>query len=110
LGTDRRFYENVGALPLDSTSTFIRSLPAPTPTGPIIMTSGVATLTLRDSAGRPLTVQFPDRSALPPVVPNSVGAFVSGIASIKATLDAFARGELRSYPQVTALTKTDGWK
>jgi hypothetical protein len=74
------------------------------------MTNGVVTLTLRDSAGRPVTVQFPDRGLPPPVATSTVGAFVSGIASMKAALDAFARGELKNYPQVTALTKTDGWK
>jgi hypothetical protein len=110
LGADRRFYENVGTLPLDSTSTFIRSLPSPAPAMPVIMTNGVVTMTLRDSIGRPVTVQFVPERALPPPVPSSVGAFVSGIASIKAALDAFARGELKSYPQVTALTKTEGWK
>ena len=106
LGADDRFYRNVASLPLDTTSAFIRSLP--TPASPLILLNGVATIMLRDSAGRPVTVQLPDR---PPAANQSTtGAFISGISSIPLTLAAFARGELRTYTQVTALTKTDGWK
>ena len=35
---------------------------------------------------------------------------VSGIASIRTTLDAFADNRLNNYAQVIAMTKTDGWK
>jgi hypothetical protein len=39
-----------------------------------------------------------------------MGSLVSGTAPIRAMLDAFARGELTTYAQAIALTKTDGWK
>jgi hypothetical protein len=38
------------------------------------------------------------------------GTLVSGIASIRAMLEAFARGDLRSYPDAIGMTKTSGWK
>jgi len=41
---------------------------------------------------------------------GGMGSLVSGTAPIRAMLDAFARGELTTYAQAIALTKTDGWK
>jgi len=78
---DRRFYRSVEALPIDSTSSFIRSLPA----------GSVPVLP-------------------PPAAVSSTGAFISGIAPIKATLDAFANGQLTTYARVSAMTRTDGWQ
>jgi hypothetical protein len=34
----------------------------------------------------------------------------SGLASIRATLEALNTGKLIDYPQVIAMTKIDGWK
>lgn len=127
LGADERFYRNVETLPLDSTSTFIRSLPAssgvaPSPTSlptslgatrytrfDVTDSSGVRIITATgtDSAGQPVQRRFV--TGIPPVVPNT-GAFASGIAPINRALVAFANGQLKNYGQVIALTKTDGWK
>jgi hypothetical protein len=38
------------------------------------------------------------------------GLLTSGIASMKATLDAFFLGELKSYSAVIDMTKTSGWQ
>jgi hypothetical protein len=82
-GSHERFYRNVEALPIDSTSTFIRSLPpGPSPVG----------------------------MAAPPATVANTSAFVSGTALINRALDAFANGRLTNYRQVTAMTKTDDWK
>jgi len=120
LGADQRFYRNVSALPIDSTSMFIRSLPAgsPPPFLPpaallgatrlqVSDSAGVRTIiaTTIDSAGRTATTRF---VANPPVV-SSTGAFTSGVASIGATLDAFAKGQLGTYALVSAMTKATGW-
>jgi hypothetical protein len=35
---------------------------------------------------------------------------INGIASIRASLDAFDKGELNSYARAIAMTKLDGWK
>jgi len=121
-GADQRFYHNVAALPIDSTSTFIRSLPASGPAVPTIILQSPAfaySFRILDIRGRrvfrvPLfdtTVVF---SARPPTGGSSVslssgGAFTSGIASIRHTLDAFDKGELKSYSQLINLTKTEGW-
>ncbi|MGH7620444.1 MAG: hypothetical protein ACREPM_24770 [Gemmatimonadaceae bacterium] len=123
MGAEQRFYRSVAALPLDSTSTFIRSLPSPGPavnvqglpvippnTGAlrIVDSAGVRILSgTIDSAGRVTTW----RVVTPAPPPRSnPGAFISGIAPIQRTLDAFAANQLRTYARVTAMTKTDGWK
>ncbi|HEX7121034.1 MAG TPA: hypothetical protein VF178_01600 [Gemmatimonadaceae bacterium] len=188
-GIADRFYGNVATLPLDSTSTFIRSVP---PTGrfgggrfivrgsgsPPLPTSGIRSIQVRDSAGvrvlqivqdsagTPVTTVLRDSVASPPQAATSAGkpdstadslraaarrdssvaiAFTvlnivpardsvakpdtmvfrsvpvprtiimgglldSGLASIHQTLEAFFNGELRSYPDVVGMTKTDGWQ
>jgi hypothetical protein len=121
-GAEQRFYRNVAALPIDSTSMFIRSLPSSGPAVPtIILQSPMLAYSFRilDIRGRrvfrvPLfdtTLVFSTR---PPAGASSLslssgGAFTSGIASIRHTLDAFETGELKSYSQLIALTKTEGW-
>jgi hypothetical protein len=123
-GLEQRFYRSVQMLPIDSTSTFIRSLPStsiplmglPPATSAtvnsvrVLDSSGfkIITATMTDSTGKPVTTSF----VLPPSVPAiaNPGAFVSGIAPIRGALDAFMKGQLTTYGQVTALTKTDAWK
>ncbi len=125
LGADERFYNSVASLPLDSTSTFIRSMPASNPVllpalvmpaSPlanmsisVVDSSGVRIMTVTgvDSAGKSVTSRVV--SAIPAATAASTSAFVSGIASIRGALDAFAKGQLSMYAQVTAMTKTDGW-
>jgi hypothetical protein len=123
LGADQRFYRNVASLPIDSTSMFIRSLPASTPTlmptpaglpsGPVRLqvvdsagTRTIIAITI-DSAGRAITTRI--NAGPTPSQASATGAFISGIAPIARTLDAFAIGQLRTYAQVSAMTKTDGW-
>lgn len=160
-----RFYRNVEALPIDSTSMFIRSVP---PNGDVggMMTfiqgggGNIATLNLSvsiadsagvrvirtttiDSAGRSVTTSQIDTSARGqspleifrtlrarddsiarvrsggPVItslPNgglrtlSVGgSLLSGIASMRASLDAFNANRLNTYQQAIAMTKTSDW-
>jgi hypothetical protein len=173
------FYKNVETLPLDSTSTFIRSVPPSsgfgsmfnimTTQGPfsaammsnnysvqVIDSGGVHIIvTTSDSAGKPVTTRTIDTSATRPsplkifqdlrarddslarlradstqrangiigpstgvvvtgpgratMVANA-GTLVSGLASIRETLDAFNSGRLPRYSDVTAMTKIDGWK
>jgi len=177
-----RFYKNVETLPLDSTSTFIRSVPPNNGFGGVfnVMTSSgmfgsssvttsnysvqvidsanvhIILTTSSDSAGRPITTRTIDTSATRPspliifnqlrsrddsiarsrsdstqrknsgtVVPlpnpgvnglgptamfPNAGTLVSGLASIRETLDAFNGGRLPRYVDLTAMTKTDGWK
>src|SRR5262245_11306322 len=48
-----------------------------------------------------------------PVMPTFMiggSTLVSGIASIRAMLDAFDQGLLRAYPDAIGMTKTSGWK
>jgi hypothetical protein len=73
----------------------------------IIDSSGARILiaTGTDSAGKPITF----RQILPVAPPASSTAFVSGTAPMQVTLDAFASGQLKTYGQVSAMTKTDGW-
>ncbi len=162
-GVASQFYQNVATLPLDSTSTFIRSvtrgagsmlgISAITYLGGVgggtIVTSGTGVTrykismvdsggvrvirTTTDSAGQPVIrttidstkgvatrsvipnfpIPFP---AQPPGTPSSVvraingGSLTSGIASIMATLAAFNAGQLVSWQNVIAMTKTTGWK
>jgi hypothetical protein len=117
-GADQRFYRNVGALPIDSTSMFIRSLPTNNPPVPPLLglppglraqlsdSAGVRAIiaTTTDSAGRTVTTRY----QLRPLAVGSTSAFTSGVASIGATLDAFAHGELGTYARVSAMTKTTG--
>ena len=44
------------------------------------------------------------------IVVRGGGTLASGIAPIRRSLDTFASGGLRSYDQVIATTKTNGWK
>jgi hypothetical protein len=163
-GVAERFYRNVATLPIDSTSTFIRSVTpsggyapgsgmytngpgsmvAVGPTGyysvQVIDSGGVRIITTTtDSAGQRVTKRTIDSTG----TQSAVSAFrvlrtrgdsllftradsmfrsmrsyvarmgpmlVSGIASMRATLDAFADNRLNSYAQAIAMTKTDGWK
>ena len=123
-GADKRFYENVATMPFDSTSTFIRSLPAGVSVVPARLLPPIGTfgsVRIVDSGGvRIVTSSGTDSSGksistrtvltLPAVTVNAVGAFVSGIAPISVVLDAFSKGELATYQRLTGLTKTDGWK
>ena len=121
-GADRRFYRNVETLPIDSTSSFIRAVPVgagpplqigglPIPTNSSVQardSAGVTIITASstDSTGRTVTRVFTIDK--PPAA--NLGAFTSGISSIGAVLDALAKGELSTYQQVVALTKTEGWQ
>jgi hypothetical protein len=123
LGLEKAFYRNVATLPIDSTSTFIRSLPAPSAPMPplpslafnltrvVVSTdsTGVRTVTASgtDSTGKAFTTSF-----VAPAAPmNTLGAFVSGTAPVRRVLEAFLAGQLDTYPKLTAVTKTDfGWK
>jgi hypothetical protein len=54
-----------------------------------------------------------DSSWRVPVLPTFMvggSTLVSGIASIRAMLDAFDQGLLRAYPDAIGMTKTSGWK
>ena len=173
-GDAEQFYHNVETLPLDSTSTFIRSVPPNNFIGgPVSIISGgmpafVGTnnyysiavrdsagvtiiQTTSDSAGHPVTTRTIDSSATHrpsglevlralrarddsllrartdsmrrasgdtlggfgisrPIIVGNAGVLVSGIASIRASLDAFTSGRLQYYSQLIAMTKTEGWK
>ena len=41
---------------------------------------------------------------------GNAGTLVSGLVSIRATLEAFNAGKLLRYQDATAMTKIDGWK
>ena len=125
-----RFYRNVETLPIDSTSTFIRAVP-PTP-GPLILAapqlagplpSNLTNITVQvtdsggvriliatgvDSSGK--VVQTRIVAPIPPVTTASTSAFISGITPISRVLEAFANGQLRTYDQLNAMTKTGDWK
>jgi hypothetical protein len=118
-GADQRFYRNVATLPIDSTSTFIRSLPANPAPNPVFFT-GPATYTfeitdrtgarvIKSPLGDTSLVNSLLRANSRAITLASTAAFTSGIASISRTLEAFTAGQLGSYSQVTASTKTDGW-
>jgi hypothetical protein len=126
---DGQFYRNVQALPIDSTSMFIRAIP-PSPAANSLIPQLLATVPtnisnvsvqIRDSSGvRILVATGVDsggkafvRRMLDTGVTATVAntsAFISGIAPIGRALDAFAGGELKTYERVTALTKTTEWK
>ncbi|HEY9225025.1 MAG TPA: hypothetical protein VIP11_00160 [Gemmatimonadaceae bacterium] len=125
-GADERFYRNIETLPIDSTSMFIRSLPGSVSivtTAPlvgmlsatqfnsvrIIDSSGVRIVLAAtvDSSGKEVTTRV---GTLPAPAPSSASAFTSGIAPIRRTLDAFLSGQLKTYQQLTAMTKIDGWQ
>jgi hypothetical protein len=127
---DERFFRNVEALPIDSTSMFIRSVPpSPGPT-PTLVSQLVASLPsnlkdvsvqIRDSSGVRILVAAGTDSAgkavvrrvvdsVPAATPANTSAFISGIATMKRVLEAFSSGQLNSYQQLTAMTKTDDWK
>jgi hypothetical protein len=123
----RRFYENVATLPLDSASAFIRSVPGtggtpPIPPGLLETGSGsvtriqtidsanvrIFTLIGTDSAGKAFSkravVPFPPQDLV------STSAFISGLANIRRTLDAYTGGRITTYTHVQASTKTSGWE
>ena len=127
---DALFYRNVGALPIDSTSMFIRALPAsPSPTinvGPQVfgtLASNLSNLRMQvtdsggvrilmatgvDSSGKSITTRIVARAT--PTTVATTSAFISGIAPINRVLEAFATGQLKTYERVTAMTKTEDWK
>jgi hypothetical protein len=176
-----RFYKNVETLPVDSTSTFIRSVPPNndfggafrviSAAGMMFGSSSITTnnysvqvidsggvhiiLTTSDSAGKLVTTRTIDTSATRPsplvifnqlrarddsiargrrdstqrwngtstpvptpgvnglgptaMFPNA-GTLVSGLASIRETLDAFNAGRMPRYSDLIAMTKIDDWK
>jgi hypothetical protein len=182
-----RFYRNVETLPVDSTSTFIRSVPpnngafggtftflsggAPTAISNAYFSVAVrdsggvrVVQTQTDSAGTRVTKETIDSSrtrrptplelfralrarddsllrartdsasriagrdstfagrspfradstfslgVTRSVVVGNAGTLVSGLAPIRASLEAFKSGTLRTYQQAIAMTKIDGWK
>ena len=159
-----RFYRNVEALPIDSTSMFIRSVPqngdifgggmrfiqsgggniATRDLSVSIVDSGgvrVIRTTTIDSTGRPVTTSQIDTSGRGQsplevfrtlrarddsiarvrgggggltLMPNGGvrmvgGGLLSGIASIRASLDAFNADRLNTYMQAVEMTKTSDW-
>jgi hypothetical protein len=123
-----RFYTNVADLPIDSTSTFIRSFPPSgdrhytlIPSNPALTVSkDSVTRGRQDSSGRAPGVVNPPTSILrtdsaglamlskPVFVSSSM--LISGIVRIRATLEAFKKGELSTFAQAIAMTKIDGWE
>jgi len=123
----RRFYENVATLPLDATSTFIRSVPGSGGTPALLpgfleigagatirlqtVDSGGARIfvaTGTDSAGNAIS-----KRAVVPIPPQdlaSTSAFISGLANMRAALSAYSAGQLSSYSRVQLMTKTEGWE
>jgi len=61
-----------------------------------------------DSSGK--VVQTRIVAPIPPVTTASTSAFISGITPISRVLEAFANGQLRTYDQLNAMTKTGDWK
>ena len=186
-GDADRFYSNVSALPIDSNSTFIRSVPPDNgglggaftfitggPSGGFASNTYVS-ISTRDSAGvtvvrtttdsagtlvtketidssaarRPSALELfrafraredsllraradstnrtasrdsaafgsPFRSISPfsvggnrSINVGNIGTLVSGLASIRASLEAFNSGKLLRYSDAIAMTKIDGWK
>jgi len=183
-GDAERFYRNVETLPVDSTSSFIRSVPngilgaglqmfggssitTSILGGPsksysvrVVDSGGVNVIwTTVDSGGKSVTTRTVDSSQarataldifrslrarddsafrarfdsaqrasgggttvfgrdtvpalggpLRSVVVGGAGSLASGLASIRASLEAFNAGRLRLYEDVTLMTKTSGWK
>jgi len=186
-GDAAKFYGNVETLPLDSTSTFIRSVPPadggrfffgnPGYVGSTVSTNyysvqvrdsaGMSIIyTTSDSAGRLVTTRAIDSSKTPrpsaleifrslrarddsllqaqadsarrggvrdstsalikvfgrdTLAPTAFGptrgfyrvnarVLVSGLASIRGTIDAFGGGRLSDYRDLTGMTKIDGWR
>jgi hypothetical protein len=186
-GDAERFYRNVETLPVDSNSTFIRSVPPDngglggaltfmSGGGSAFTSNGYISVSIRDSAGVNVVRTTTDsagtlvtkeridssRTARPTpfelfralraredsllraradsmnrlavrdstvfgrysfradsmfgfggtrsLVVGNAGTLVSGLASIRASLEAFNGGKLLSYPQAIAMTKIDGWK
>jgi hypothetical protein len=123
----RRFYENVATLPLDSTSTLIRSVPGSggIPAMPVGFletgAGGSVRLQMVDSGGVRIFVatgtdstgKAVSKRAVVPVPPQdlaSTSAFISGLANMRAALGAYAAGQLASYSRVQMMTKTEGWE
>ncbi len=176
-----RFYENVKTLPIDTTSSFIRSVPPGDPFGGgspsfignlpratstsysvrVVDSGGVSIVltTTTDSTGATVSTRRIDSSGTG-VSPLQVfrglrarddsllrmrldslfglrardtsgggapslgtfltsgngirlsfgGSLTSGIAAIRASLDAYTAGRLTSYSQAVGMTKIDGWK
>ena len=61
-----------------------------------------------DSGGKPVTRRIVDPGPLATLANTT--AFISGIAPINRVLAAFANGQLTTYDQLTAMTKTGEWK
>ena len=165
MGDAERFYRNVETLPVDSGSTFIRSVPPDNGLfgGAFTITNGTSVTlgsnsyvsvavrdsggvsvvrTTTDSAGTLVTKETIDssRTRRPSplelfrafraredsllrardtsfnfggsrsIVVGNAGTLVSGLVSIRATLEAFNAGKLLRYQDATAMTKIDGWK
>jgi hypothetical protein len=128
--SDERFYRNVEALPIDSTSMFIRSLPPrPSPTMTVdpqlfgTLPSNLSNLRVQvtdssgmriliatgvDSGGKAVTTRI--IAPVPPTTLANTSAFISGITTINRVLEASANGRLKTYEQLTAMTKTEEWK
>jgi hypothetical protein len=134
----KRFYDNVAALPLDSTATFIRSVPGSpgmfnlSPSGPgsglpggatfsvsILDSGGVRVMrTVQDSAGVPVTRTTVDStSVLVPPLPLRAGTpltfgglLTSGLMPMRDMLNAFNRGHVQTYQDVIGMTRTSGWR
>jgi len=124
-GSNDPFYRNLEALPIDSTSRFIRSLPGnpgggvTLPPFPMYLTtvrvqindsSGVRSFiaTGIDSTGKLVTTRGVITS--PTFTVANTSAFISGIAPIGRALEAFANGQLKTYHELTVMTKTEDWK
>jgi hypothetical protein len=123
-GSAPRFYESVEALPLDASSTFIRSVQG---AGNVSRATFAVTSrdsarmrvlqAVRDSGGRSAVV----RSAVdsvgewplvllaaqrPTGTPGSGASLAAGIGSMMETVAAFRAGRVRSFGDVSSLTRT----
>ena len=67
----------------------------------------VATAIGSDSSGTLVTTRVVTPLSAPTTANTS--AFVSGIAPIHRVLDAYTTGQLKTYGQVSAMTKTEEW-
>ena len=61
-----------------------------------------------DSGGKVVTTRIVD--PIPAATPANSTAFISGISTIDRVLAAFANGQLKTYEQLIAMTKTGEWK
>jgi hypothetical protein len=115
-GYPERFYASVATLPLDSTSTFIRSVPPGTGN---VGRMGARTVTVTPQGGAartsPTAPPRADRArqAVPisggRPIPSSYNVLVSGISSILTTVRAFDAGAIGSYSDLARHTTLTGW-